>query len=94
MFLELIVFRKNTQTPASSMFPSISTLIEKLPTVHRTHSYWAGSPRVPPAVRLHPPFPSQTKEENPVTGVREPGAGCPVGVYTPPELCVVMTVWK
>lgn len=36
----------------------------------------------------------QTKEEKPVTGVREPGAACPVGVYTPPELCVVMTVWK
>lgn len=36
----------------------------------------------------------QTKEEKPVTGVREPGGACPVGVYTPPELCVVMTVWK
>lgn len=80
------------------MFPSVSTLIEKLPTVHRpghahTHTVTATGPcEGPPAVRLCPP--AQTKEENPVTGVREPGAGCPVGVYTPPELCVVMTVWK
>lgn len=46
------------------------------------------------AAGLFQPAPCQTKEEKPVTGVREPGAGCPVGVYTPPELCVVMTVWK
>lgn len=41
-----------------------------------------------------PPSPAwrHTKDEKPVTGVREPVAGCPAGVYAPPTLCWVTTV--